>query len=191
MSRAFRRRGRLLAVLAGALAGVTGLAGCGIPSTGVVEAGEPGSGIRPATTLYFVRTDDGTLATVQRQGNVPVGAEGALSLLFKGPAPMEGKLLGLTTLLVLPPGSVGLDRTEDTLTVELGPDAGRLPPAAVDQIVCTATTAEALLSATSTPPAVKVTAAGRPQHGTLPDPAACPAVAPAKPVATFPVEQNP
>ncbi|WP_052397714.1 hypothetical protein [Streptomyces sp. NRRL F-5123] len=193
MSGAFRRGGRALAVPAvlGVLAGLTGLTGCGIPTTGVVEAGEAGSGIHPATTLYFVRTDDGSLATVRRRENVPMGAEGALSMLFKGLDPMEGRLLGLTTLLYPAPGSVRLDRTEDTLTVDLGPDAGHIPPAAVDQIVCTATTAETLLSPGATPFTVEVTAAGRPQHGALPGPAACPTVASATPVATYPKAQNP
>ncbi|MGW5349494.1 hypothetical protein ACWERV_03115 [Streptomyces sp. NPDC004031] len=188
--RPVRRGGRGLAVAA-ALAALVGLAGCGIPTTGVVEAGEPGSGVRPVVTLYFVRATDGTLTTVQRRESVPMGAEGALELLFKGPDPMEGKLLDLITLVFPPPGSVRLDRTEDGVAVDLGPDVGRLPPAAVDQIVCTAATAESVLSPDATPLPVTVTASGRPQHGTLQDLAACATATTGTPVESWRATQHP
>ncbi|MFI0895484.1 hypothetical protein [Streptomyces sp. NPDC020983] len=166
-----------------AVAGLLCLAGCGIPTTGVVEAGEPGSGIRPATTLYFVRAADGSLATVEREEGVQLGTEGALKLLFAGPGPMEEKFFGLTTLVGAPPSPFTVHRAKGRLTVDLGPDAGRLPPGAVDQIVCTATTAEAVRTPAAAPPDVTVTAAGRPLPGSLPGPAACPAVSSATPVA--------
>lgn len=39
------------------LAGVLLLGACGIPTTGVVGSGEPATGIRSTTTLYFTGED--------------------------------------------------------------------------------------------------------------------------------------
>lgn len=185
MSRAHGRVPRAVAAAAGALAALVCLAGCGIPTTGVVEAGEPGGGIHPRTLLYFVRAYDGALTAVERRDDVPMGAEGALGLLFKGPQPMEQKMLGLTTLLPRPSASIALHRSGGTLTVDFGPDAGRLPGTAVDQIVCTAVAAEALRYPDAAPPDVAVTAAGRPQHGTREGVAPCPTTSSATPVPHF------
>lgn len=72
------------------------LSSCGIPETGVVEAGEPATGIRPTYVLYFV--GEGTLLAVRRHVLGPGGIETAVAMLFQGPDAQErGK--GMTTEL--------------------------------------------------------------------------------------------
>ncbi|WP_329341923.1 hypothetical protein OG866_38220 [Streptomyces sp. NBC_00663] len=82
-----RHRLTLLAVPA-----LLALASCDIPTTGVVEAGEPASGITPVTPLYFVH--DGTLVAVPRTTAWPGNPGEAVRLLLRGPTPGEaGKRL--------------------------------------------------------------------------------------------------
>ncbi|MGW0576907.1 hypothetical protein ACWD25_13250 [Streptomyces sp. NPDC002920] len=71
------------------------LTSCGIPATGVVEAGSPASGIRPVTPLYFVRSD--ALVAVPRITTSPGDPEVALNLLLLGPTSAEA--LGISTNL--------------------------------------------------------------------------------------------
>jgi len=81
------RRLALLAVPA-----LLALASCDIPTTGVVEAGEPASGIRPITPVYFVYDD--ALVAVPRTTAYPGDAGEAVGLLLQGPTPAEaGKRL--------------------------------------------------------------------------------------------------
>lgn len=75
------------------------LTSCGIPTTGVVEAGGPASGIVPTTQVYFVA--DGTLVPVPRRLAATVGVEPAVRALFQGPTDRE-RLKGLHTLLPRP-----------------------------------------------------------------------------------------
>lgn len=149
------------------------LAGCGIPSTGVVSAGEPGVGVQQTVKLYFVRADeDGLVLTSQRLEGLG-STTAALTLLVKGPPPAEMKALGLTTLLPRAPIKVAALGTD--VAVDVGVPTGKLAPIAVDQIVCTA------LAASSTSPdigqdrgpaTVTVTAGGVPVHGSPGAPAA-------------------
>ncbi|MEU3663436.1 hypothetical protein AB0E77_27400 [Streptomyces sp. NPDC032940] len=140
-------RRTLPALLTAALA----LSACDIPATGVVEAGEPATGVReppgateapqepralPFTTvpLYFV--SDGSLVAVPRtlSGGAELG--GTVLMLFKGPGPGERER-GLTTELP-PAGAAPTIRTDGaTVTVELPPDAAGLSDTAVDQLACT------------------------------------------------------
>ncbi|WP_416982539.1 hypothetical protein [Streptomyces sp. T028] len=66
---------------------VLALSACGIPSTGVVEAGDPASGITATTPLYFVQ--DGTLVVVIRA--VPEAGDPAAAIqeLLAGPDVVE------------------------------------------------------------------------------------------------------
>ncbi|MFF7472949.1 hypothetical protein [Streptomyces sp. NPDC008092] len=91
-----RARGALLVP---AMAGV--LASCGIPTTGVVQAGGPAAGVVPTTRLYFVR--DGALAAVRRPTAAPGDVESAVRDLLLGPTGAE-RSEGLTTRLPLPTG---------------------------------------------------------------------------------------
>ncbi|MEU1181174.1 hypothetical protein ABZ464_26715 [Streptomyces sp. NPDC005820] len=75
-------RAALLVVTAG-----LALSACGIPSTGVVEAGGPASGITATTPLYFVQ--DGTLVAVLRA--VPEAGDAAVAIeqMLEGPDVVE------------------------------------------------------------------------------------------------------
>jgi hypothetical protein len=121
------------AAVAALLAGC--LAACGIPTTGVVEAGEPAAGIHQQVTLYFVRAEDGALATVYRTADTHVDAELAVGMLLKGVGDAEAKMLGLAS--DLPPAGATVRIRGCTVTVDLGASADVVSRTAVDQIVCT------------------------------------------------------
>ncbi|MFJ6074526.1 hypothetical protein ACIQFU_27465 [Streptomyces sp. NPDC093065] len=134
------------------LAALLPLTACGIPETGVVEAGEPATGVlRPGVTaapsetspeavplvevpLYFVA--DGDLTAVPRTvaGSTDLGS--TVLMLFKGPGPQERRR-GLTT--ELPSAAVAPTiRTDGTVVnVRLPRTAGSLSDTAVDQLACT------------------------------------------------------
>ncbi|MFM9445562.1 hypothetical protein [Streptomyces acidiscabies] len=80
-----------------ALAALLALSSCGIPATGVVEAGGPASGIAPVTAVYYVR--DGALSAAARPTGLPGDPDDALSLLLTLPPPGEG----FTTHVKIPP----------------------------------------------------------------------------------------
>ncbi|WP_077801426.1 GerMN domain-containing protein [Streptomyces sp. JHA26] len=140
-------RHALPALLATALA----LSACDIPATGVVEAGEPATGVLepqgttpapeesravPVATvpLYFV--SDGSLVAVPRE--LPGGAELGITvlMLFKGPNAGEREQ-GLTTELPRAGAAPTLRTDGATVTVGLPPAAAGLSDTAVDQLACT------------------------------------------------------
>ncbi|GAA2574960.1 hypothetical protein GCM10010304_14030 [Streptomyces roseoviolaceus] len=88
-----RRRAALLVVPA-----LWGLASCGIPATGVVEAGGPAGGVVPTVRVYFVA--DGKPAPVSRRVVTPIGAASAVEVLLQGPT-AEEQAVGLKSLLPL------------------------------------------------------------------------------------------
>ncbi|WP_405817929.1 hypothetical protein OG241_24610 [Streptomyces sp. NBC_01390] len=63
------------------------LAGCGIPTTGVVGSGEPATGLRSTLTLYF--GGKSSFVAVQRRTPQQADAEAAVGLLFEGPSDSE------------------------------------------------------------------------------------------------------
>ncbi|MFI5682110.1 hypothetical protein [Streptomyces cellulosae] len=65
------------------------LTSCGIPVTGVVEAGGPASGTLPMTRVYFV--ENGALVAMPRTTELPGDPEAALQLLMAGPLAGEGR----------------------------------------------------------------------------------------------------
>ena len=166
-------------------AAVCALASCGIPTTGVVQAGGPAVGVVPMTRLYFVR--DGALVGVRRATDAPGDVESALRDLLRGPTDAElGN--GLTTRLPLrtglptavpavpvtggaiaPPETAGsADLVTVTVTVrdhrisvELSLSAGELgdPGLAAAQLVCTADAAQRVAAPDAEPDPVTVTAA--------------------------------
>ncbi|WP_405507931.1 hypothetical protein [Streptomyces purpurascens] len=178
-----RRRAALLAVPA-----LCGLASCGIPATGVVEAGGPAGGVVPTVRVYFVA--DGKPAPVPRRAVTPIGAASAVEVLLQGPT-AEEQAAGLKSLLPLTgadlPTAVPADppatetprtpATEapraagaadfakvttrgDRVSIALSlPSAGALPDLAVTQLICTA--AEAAEAANSGDDPVTVMVAGR------------------------------
>ncbi|MFJ2214067.1 hypothetical protein ACIQVO_10610 [Streptomyces sp. NPDC101062] len=133
-------------------------AGCRIPGTGVVQAGEPATGVRPVVLLYLVK--NGVLYPVARSADVvSTDVDTAVALAFRGPQPAEIRG-GVTTELprsgIRPRVVVDGDR----ISVEL-PRQGRLTPLAVDQLVCTVAAARALEVRDAAPAVTVVDRAGR------------------------------
>ncbi|MFD5800273.1 MULTISPECIES: hypothetical protein [unclassified Streptomyces] len=143
-----RTAGRALPLL---LAALLPLAGCGIPETGVVEAGEPATGVldpgtapspsraQPtpvpvaAVPLFFV--EDGALASVTRAVPGATDPGTVVLMLFKGPDERERKR-GLTTELPLAAApTVRVDGASVTVLLPRG--TGSLSDTAVDQLACT------------------------------------------------------
>ncbi|WP_416968702.1 hypothetical protein [Streptomyces sp. 4F14] len=130
-----------------ALAALLTLSSCGIPATGVVEAGGPASGIAPVTAVYYVQGD--TLVPLMRPTEYPGTPEEALALLLYTPPPGEK---GLTTQVKAPPatGSAApapdasmapptpsVSEREGDLTVRLPDRMRQLTDLAIDQVICT------------------------------------------------------
>ncbi|MEV1085593.1 hypothetical protein AB0I98_46510 [Streptomyces sp. NPDC050211] len=112
------------------------LASCGIPETGVVETGEPATGIRPALVSYFV--SEGILVPVRRLGFPSADVETAVATVFQGPDVRERRR-GITTQLPPLTGalSVRTDSGGGEVTVELPRGTGPLTETAVAQLTCT------------------------------------------------------
>ncbi|MEV2210198.1 hypothetical protein AB0H86_01540 [Streptomyces sp. NPDC050997] len=150
------RRSALL--LLPALCGL--LASCGIPATGVVEAGGPASGVASNVRVYLVL--DGALIGVRRAIVAPVDVESALRVLLQGPTDAE-QAKRITTMLPLPmalptsaripPAATGqaeapqeavarkalkVTARDDRVLVELSVTEGELTNTAATQMLCTA-----------------------------------------------------
>lgn len=125
------------------VAAVLLLSACGIPTTGVVDSGEPATGVRSTTTVYFIKNR--VLTAVPRKVAQRAGTEAAVKAVFSGPDDSE-QLAGLTSALpTLTKDPVV--RTEGTgVRIELGFDtrpqfavARRLlTGTGLTQLVCTA-----------------------------------------------------
>jgi len=122
------------------------LSSCGIPSTGVVEAGEAATGIRPAYVLYFVRQD--TLLGVRSQvpGAFDIGT--AVELLFRGPEAQLGRK-GLTTELPPLPSPPTVRTDGARVSVELPRGTRPLTRTALAQLTCTIADARVVVDAGS------------------------------------------
>ncbi|WP_329135213.1 hypothetical protein OG552_21145 [Streptomyces sp. NBC_01476] len=119
------------------LAVLLGLTACGVPPSGVIQAGAPATGMSPATTLYFVaRGEDATLVAVPRRTAAPVDPATAVALLLGGPEEYEQPKLGTELPRFSAPPSVFT--TSGGVLVTLPKDAPRLGAIAVLQLVCTA-----------------------------------------------------
>ncbi|MFH0174180.1 hypothetical protein ACIA6D_15195 [Streptomyces cacaoi] len=94
------------------------LVSCGIPATGVVEAGGPAHGIVPMVRVYLV--ENGSLVAVPRRPAGAVDAESAVKHLLEGPTEAE-RAKRLTTLL--PPLEVG-PTVDPTSVASVPPAAG-------------------------------------------------------------------
>ncbi|MER5505332.1 hypothetical protein ABT052_08445 [Streptomyces sp. NPDC002766] len=159
------------------LAALAGLTSCGIPTTGVVEAGGPAGGVVPRVRVYFVHDD--ALVPVLRQTADPVGVEAAVRLLFQGPT-AEERARRLTTLLpsqeaveaptptdgaTPAPPTAGSDLSDavtvtsddSRVNIEVSVPLGSVDGLAADQIVCTALDAQRIAAPTTTPRPVTVT----------------------------------
>ncbi|WP_327719075.1 hypothetical protein OG381_29375 [Streptomyces sp. NBC_00490] len=168
-------RGAALLVAASVLL----LSGCDIPTTGVVEAGGPASGIPPTVPIYLIR--DGALVAVDRTVSDAGEPVAAVESLLKGPTPQEQRER-LTTELArplpaatlptpapaepAPEESLRLMTETDRLRLELPRYAGKLTPLAANQVICTAARAYLLTRPDLDSTTVTVTdAAGRTFEG--------------------------
>lgn len=134
------------------------LASCGIPTTGVVEAGGPASGVAPTLRVYFVA--DGALRSVDRRIAGPVDPESAVRVLLKGPTRAE-QAAGLYTLL--PPVASMMSRVTVTsrdgrVSIRLSAVPGDSGELAAAQLICTTVAAERVTAPGADPQPVTVTA---------------------------------
>ncbi|WP_042424243.1 hypothetical protein [Streptacidiphilus anmyonensis] len=120
------------------LAAVLLLSGCGIPATGVIQSGDPATGVTPAgPVLYFVV--GGHLVPTSSPLAAPSDTGAAVKLLLSGPDVRERRL-GMTTALDgVPAPAVSVNGAEVTLRLSAG--TRPLPPIAIRQLICTAAAA--------------------------------------------------
>lgn len=179
--RAVRRPAPLMMSALSAVSALFTLASCGIPETGVVEAGGPAGGVVPTVRVYFVA--DGALVATPRRVTGMFDAESAVQLLLLGPTEAE-RAKGLTTRLPLPgalptlapdpraspaptysllpegsptAGPVTVTTSGKDVTLELDATAGELPGLAVDQLTCTVLGVQRLADPGTEPSPVTVT----------------------------------
>jgi hypothetical protein len=128
-------RGRAAAMLMASLAAV--LTGCGVRPTGVVDAGEPATGLQSGVQVYFVWGNGLRPVVLPARGE----DDGyVLQLLFDGPD-ADARAAGLRTAIPagtqLVPAAVLADNREAMIGV-FGSDPARLSRLARAQIACTA-----------------------------------------------------
>lgn len=128
---------------------------CDIPATGVVEAGEPATGVldplsvvpeetaaRPVQAVpvpvYFLR--DGSLVAVPRMTAVPADPQLAVATLLVGPDDRERRD-GLSTELPAAPVAPTVRTDGAAVVIELPDAVGELSGTAIDQLACTAAAA--------------------------------------------------
>ncbi|RDG38321.1 hypothetical protein DVH02_09700 [Streptomyces corynorhini] len=137
------------------------LSGCRIPTTGVVEVGEPATGVRAATYLFFVR--DGELLPVLRTGDgAPPEVAEAVELVYLGPTEEEAHQ-GVSTELTGAIATGTLPRTVvkgDAIFIEV-PARRMLSALAVLQLSCTAYAARLVAEPAATGTTVAVADATR------------------------------
>lgn len=126
------------------------ISGCGIPSTGVVRAGEPATGITAGLRIYFV--SDGRLRGMPDDRRI-TNLAGAIKLLQAGPetaktsntgapAAQSGKLISRLVIT----GSSEVAGRRGSVTVNLPEtDSGQLSGLAMGQLVCTLASADSVL----------------------------------------------
>jgi hypothetical protein len=127
-------------------AGALLLCACGIPTTGVVGSGEPATGIRSTTTVYFMRK--GGLVAVPRRTPQRADVEAAVKVLFQGPSTSDERA-GVTSRLprLRKDPTVRTDGAEVSIALgfdsrqEFGAALKSLSATALDQLVCTVVSA--------------------------------------------------
>nr|WP_237555379.1 hypothetical protein [Streptomyces sp. SID4948] len=118
------------------LAGVLALSGCGVPPSGVIQAGEPATGMPAGITVFFL-SSTGSLVGVPRFS--PPDLATAVDLLFQGPTSDEAP--ELSTRLPKLPALPEVEAKDGTILIRVPPGVARFTPPAMQQLVCTAATA--------------------------------------------------
>lgn len=174
-----RRRAEALTVTAALLCLSSG---CGVPPSGVVEVGEPATGMTLSKAVYFLDAESSLHAVARPEipDTNPVAA--AVRELLAGPTPTESEYL--TT--ALPPDLPQPEITVGTTTILIRFPTGtpRLTTAALHQLTCTTTLAtrptrprpappSGAAAPQQTPPTIHITIPNTPPQPT-PTPPACP-----------------
>jgi hypothetical protein len=133
------------------------LASCGIPTTGVVQAGGPASGVVPTVRVYFVA--GGALLGVNRRLAAPVDLDSAVRVLLTGPTRAE-QANGLTTLLPRSLDLVKVTSGKDRVNIQLSAVPGRSAGLAAEQLICTTVAAQRVITPGTDPLPVTVTGPG-------------------------------
>lgn len=136
------KRARLAALVTGLTAALT-LTACGVPPSGVIEAGEAARGVPPrsrppelgSVSLYFLR--DGQLIAQARDTTEPVNLEGAVDMLFAGPNHDETAKKVTTELPVVKYGPKVSTESDGTVLVLLPEGFKPLTDPAMLQLACT------------------------------------------------------
>lgn len=124
---------RVPALLAGVVAGAFLLAACGVPTSGVVPAGEPATGLPAQVQVYFLIGD--RLVAVPRRAPGGSDVATAVRLLFAGPTDAEAQQLGTELPLLNEPPTIAV--AGDELHVTLPQGAGHTGLLGQQQLACT------------------------------------------------------
>ncbi|MFB7368406.1 hypothetical protein ACFC0D_00930 [Streptomyces sp. NPDC056222] len=135
------------------------LAGCGVQPSGVIQAGQPATGLTKGLRLYFV-SGSGRLEGVSRPHAEITELKAAVKLLAEGPTEAEQQR-GLTSLAT----GFSYDVTAKGARVTVrSPDAtfagSRRDDLVNGQLVCTLARAQSLIDPSVRPDDVQVTLAG-------------------------------
>ncbi len=122
-------------VLGALIAGL--LAGCGIQSTGVVDAGEPAEGVAVGGNVYLVGTAD-QVEAVPRTGLGGGDVEAAVVSLLAGPEDVE-RAAGFRSALPDGVTLLSLRRTDNGAALTLSVDPAEFSELALTQLSCTVT----------------------------------------------------
>lgn len=115
------------------------ISACGIPSTSVVQVGEPATGIdMRKIRVYF--WSGGNLTSLPRLVDTTGNVQTAVELLFAGPT--EDEAARVTTELPRPAVDPLVLSSHGSVTIALPELSVPLSHAAMDQLVCTAARAE-------------------------------------------------
>ncbi|MDX2854447.1 hypothetical protein [Actinacidiphila glaucinigra] len=146
------KRTRLAALVTGLTAALT-LTACGVPPSGVIEAGEAATGMSsPAplsakpvlVSLYFL--EDGKLRAYARKATAPASVQDAVRMLFAGPN-VDERATVTTELPLLKIGPQVKAGSGSTVYVLLPEEATPFSHTAMLQLACTVSGVDVTLAA--------------------------------------------
>lgn len=144
---------------ASACVGLAALTSCSIPTSDVVEAGAPATGLAPVAPLYFLSKGQLVAVPTSETATTP---EEAVRILLRGPEQILRER-GLTTALP-PVKPESVQSHGATVSIRLPSVAKRAPRLGLDQLVCTAAAAQVLAAPDVTSVMVVISAPGAWQY---------------------------
>lgn len=174
------RNGRTSPLLRGltGLAAALVLAACGVPTSGVIQAGDPATGMSPGLNVYFLAGGD--LVAVPRTTGRDPDLTTALRLLFYGPDDLEAAKLRTELPRLSNPPEVLFKG--GTVVVRLPPGIPRLSPLAMRQLACTVAGAPGRSPVVPTRPGAAGSGASGSGAARAPVPTSEPGLSPPQPV---------